>query len=100
MITGLKLTTGEEIIADATATQSGQIKVTKPVLIKMLPPQIKGGPPSLGFAPFPEYAVEGSTLFLEPLHVVYSYTPDPGIVSEYNEMIAGAKTTNKQIITG
>lgn len=102
MITGFKLVTGEEIIADANNMSTGQVRLTVPVQIKLMPPQIQGGPPSLGFAPFPEYAVEGSTLVLEPLHIVYSYTPDPGIVLEYNSMLKAPAQTpvQSQIITG
>jgi hypothetical protein len=99
-VIGIKLVTGEEVIAQAQQTQSGQIKVSMPVQIKLMPPQIQGGPPSLGFAPWPEYAVEGSPILLEPLHVVYTYTPDTGIVSEYNAMQNQEKTSTNQIITG
>lgn len=100
-ILGIKLVTGEEIIATTTPTSTGQLKVTKTVHIKLMPPQIQGGPPSLGFAPWPEYAEEGSTLLLEPLHIVYTYPVDKGILSEYNAMFASATTkSTSQIITG
>jgi hypothetical protein len=97
-ILGIKLVTGEEIIATVKPTSSGQLQVSKTVQIKLMPPQIQGGPPSLGFAPWPEFAEEGSTLLLEPLHIVYTYPLDKGILSEYNAMNNGS-TTNS-IITG
>jgi len=100
-VIGIKLVTGEEIIGQVAQTQAGQLKVSLPVHIKLLPPQIQGGPPSLGFAPWPEYAVEGSPILLEPLHIVYTYTPDESIVSEYNAMQTGEETpSTPQIITG
>jgi hypothetical protein len=101
-VIGIKLVTGEEIIAEAGQTKTGQIVVQLPVQIKLLPAQIKGAPMSVGFAPWPEYAVEGSPVILEPLHIVYQYTPDEGIVSEYNAMQSESKeqTSGPQIITG
>ena len=100
-VLGIKLVTGEEIIATTQITKSGQLQVSRTVHIKLMPPQIQGGPPSLGFAPWPEYAVEGSTLLLEPLHIVYTYPVDRGILNEYNQMfLEGEKASSPQIITG
>lgn len=99
-ILGIKLVTGEEIIATVKPTAQGQLQVSRMVHIKLLPAQIQGGPPSLGFAPWPEYAEEGSTLLLEPLHVVYTYPVDKGILSEYNAMLGQETTPTKSIITG
>jgi len=99
-VIGIKLVTGEEIIAEASRHTTGQIRVSLPVQIKQLPATIPGAPPSLGFAPWPEYAVEGSPIMLEPLHIVYQYTPDHSIVSEYNAMQEQDKTSTNQIITG
>jgi hypothetical protein len=100
-ILGIKLVTGEEIIATTKPTATGQLQVSKMVHIKLMPAQIQGGPPSLGFAPWPEYAEEGSTLLLEPLHIAYTYPVDKGILSEYNAMFAEASSkSTSQIITG
>lgn len=101
-IIGIKLVTGEEIIATVEPTKTGQVQVSNTVHIKLMPPQIQGGPPSLGFAPWPEYAEEGSTLLLEPLHIVYTYPVDKAILSEYNSMLSNSdeKTSAPQIITG
>ena len=99
-ILGIKLVTGEEIIATTSINNRGQLQVTKTVHIKLMPPQIQGGPPSLGFAPWPEYAEEGSTLLLEPLHIAYTYPVDKGILSEYNAMFEQATKSTSQIITG
>lgn len=100
-VIGIKLVTGEEIIAEAGQTTTGQIKVSLPVQIKQIPAQIKGAPSSLGFAPWPEFALTGSPILLEPLHVVYTYTPDTTLVDEYNAMVqSGEEATSPQIITG
>jgi hypothetical protein len=99
-VIGIKLVTGEEIIGEAGQTTTGQIKVTLPVQIKQIPSQIQGGPPSLGFVPWPEFAVTGSPILLEPLHVVYTYTLDESLVSEYNSMLKAEEKSSPQIITG
>jgi hypothetical protein len=72
-----------------------------PVTLRMFPSQIAGGQPSMGFQPFPALANmdEVSTVFLEPLHVVYAYVPDQPLVDEYNRMFT-EKTSSAQIITG
>lgn len=101
-IIGIKLVTGEDVIGDAGITKDGQIQVSLPVQIKLLPSHIPGGPPSIGFAPWPEYGLEGAPVLLEPLHVAYKYKLDPSILSEYNTMQSQGeqKTTSQQIITG
>jgi len=100
-VIGIKLVTGEEVIGKAGQTKTGQIVVNLPVQLRQLPSTVPGAPPSLGFAPWPEYAIEGSPIMLEPLHIVYQYTPDPSIVSEYNAMQQGEETPSApQIITG
>jgi hypothetical protein len=99
-ILGIKLVTGEEIIATTQPTKTGQLQVKGMVQIKLMPPQIQGGPPSLGFAPWPEYEEEGSSLLLEPLHIVYTYPVDKGILSEYNSMLGQESKSTPQIITG
>ena len=99
-VLGIKLVTGEEIIARTKPTAAGQLQVSDMVHIKLMPPQIQGGPPSLGFAPWPEYAEVGSTILLEPLHIVYTYPVDNSILSEYNTMLGQETKSPSQIITG
>lgn len=102
-IQGIKLVTGEEVIADVTNSGDNRYCLTNPVQMRVIPPQIPGGQPSMGFAPFPTFAVQkkDSQMFVEPLHVVYTYTPDEQIVANYNQMFgSGIITPSKQIITG
>lgn len=102
-INGIKLVTGEEIIADVSATQEGRLKLTNPVKMQMVPPQIAGGQPSMGFAPFPSFGVQKKDSFtlVEPLHVVYMYELDEELMNHYNQVFgSGIVTPSKQIITG
>ncbi len=99
-VMALKLVTGEEIIGQHSTTPEGRIQMTGPVTLRMFPSQIAGGQPSMGFQPFPPLASMDrvSTVFLEPLHVVYAYEPDEPLVEEYKRMFSGEGSP--QIITG
>jgi hypothetical protein len=101
-ITGIKLVTGEDIIADVALSQDGRFLLKNAVQLKLAPPQIAGGPPSMGFSPFPVFAQarKDSIMAVEPLHVVYHYTPDENISDNYGAMFSSASTTTNQIITG
>ena len=103
-ILGMKLATGEDIIADVTNSGDNRFKLTRPVQIRQMPSHVPGAPPSLGFSPFPEYASDNSNVVIvEPLHVVYNYAPDENLVANYEKMLSDdttQTTAGPQIITG
>ena len=102
-IQGIKLVTGEEVIADISVTQQGQLQLKNPVQLRMVPPKVAGAPPQMGFVPFPTFSQqkEGEIILVEPLHVVYNYTPATDISDNYNQMFgSGIITPPTQIITG
>ncbi len=102
-IQGIKLVTGEEVIADVSVTIEGQLLLKNPVQLRMVPPKVAGASPQMGFVPFPTFSQqkEGETILVEPLHVVYNYTPATDISDNYNQMFgSGIITPPTQIITG
>lgn len=101
-ILGIKLVTGDEIIADVSFTEDGRFKLTNSVQLRLMPPQKPGAEPAMGFAPFPPLAKQGKeiTTVVEPLHIVYTYTPDDVIIDNYRVTFSGIVTPTKQIITG
>jgi|LakMenE18May11ns_1017448.scaffolds.fasta_scaffold9956455_3 hypothetical protein len=101
-ILGIKLVTGEEIVADVTFTEDGRFKLTNSVQLRLMPPQRPGTEPSMGFAPFPALAKQGKdvTTVIEPLHIVYTYEPEDVIIDNYRAAFSGIVTPTKQIITG
>ena len=100
-ILGIKLVTGEEVIAKVENSGDNRLKLNNPVMLRVVPPQIQGGPPSMGFVPFPAFGEpNGQPVLIEPLHVVYTYTPVSDIVDNYNQWNTGIVTPSKQIITG
>ena len=100
-ILGIKLVTGDEIIADVSFTD-GMFVLTNSVQLRVMPPQKPGAEPSMGFAPFPPLAKQGKDVatVVEPLHIVYTYTPDDVIIDNYRAAFSGIVTPTKQIITG
>lgn len=98
-IKGVKLVTGEEIVADVENSGDNRFKLTNAVQLRMVPPQVAGGQPSMGFMPFPAFGEQKSTLLIEPLHVVYIYDPVEDIVTNYKQAFGGIITPPKQLIT-
>lgn len=101
-ITGLKLASGEDVIADVALSQDGRFLLKNPVELTLAPARVAGGPPTMGFTPFPPYAApkKDSIIAIEPLHVVYYYSPDEDISKNYEDMTAANSTQTNQIITG
>lgn len=99
-IKGIKLVTGEEIIADVENSGDNRFKLTNSVQLRMVPPQVQGGQPSMGFVPFPPFGEQKQSILIEPLHVAYMYDPVEDIVSNYKQTFGGIITPPKQIITG
>jgi len=102
-IQGIKLVTGEEIIADVSVTKQGQLHLKNPVQLRVVPPKVAGAAPHMGFVPFPTFSEQrlDEVVCVEPLHVVYQYTPSADISGNYNQMFgSGIITSPTQIITG
>ena len=99
-IKGIKLVTGEEVVADVENSGDGRFKLTNSVQLRMVPPQVQGGSPSMGFVPFPPFAEQKQSILIEPLHVAYTYDPVEDIVDNYKQTFGGIITPPKQIITG
>jgi hypothetical protein len=102
-IQGIKLVTGEEVIADVSVNSQGQLQLKNAVQLRMVPPKVPGASPQMGFVPFPTFSQQkkDEIVVVEPLHVVYNYTPASDISDNYNQMFgSGIITPPSQIITG
>jgi len=102
-VRGIKLVTGEDLLAKTGQTSDNQWILSNPVQLRMIPSQIAGSQPSIGFVPFPSLAKQktDSITIIDGSHVVYSYEPDEQITSQYNSIFgSGIVTASKQIITG
>lgn len=98
-IKGLKLVTGEEVIADVENSGDNRFKLTNSVRLQVIPPQVSGAQPSMGFVPFPTFGEQRQSILLEPLHVAYMYDPVEDIVTNYKQTFGGIITPPKQLIT-
>lgn len=100
-VQGIKLVTGEEVIAEVSVSRDNRLVLKNPVRLQVVPPQVAGASPSMGFAGFPTFSEQKSNkeIEIEPLHVVYTYIPDEQIVLNYNAMFgSGIVTPTKQLI--
>jgi hypothetical protein len=106
-IMGFKLVTGEEVVGIAQRSPNGQVQIELPLQLRMMSSKIAGSEGGLALVHFPEMSDYENhyPLFLEPLHIVYSYIPYAEVISEYNTIyeskMSGVKgTAPTQIITG
>lgn len=101
-VLGVKLVTGQEFFADCEYTKDGRLMAKGPVSLRLMPSKIQGGEPQMAFVPFLEMADHDTLqpLLIEPLHIVYTYTPASDFVTEYGNIFSGENTGSKQIITG
>ena len=100
-IKGIKLVTGQEIYGSVYVMADGRLRIDFPVALRMVPSTIQGGQPSMAMIPFPEMADHtAGPLYIEPLHVVYTFTPFQELISEYNNISNGDNKGSSQIITG
>lgn len=106
-IMGFKLVTGEEVVGIAQRSPDGRVQIELPLQLRMMSSKIAGSDGGLALVHFPEMSDYENVypLFLEPLHIVYSYVPYAEVITEYNTIyeskMAGAPTAApNQIITG
>jgi hypothetical protein len=87
-IYGLKLISGEEVFATVQQDSSGRYILTNSVSIRMMPSRIQGSEPQMAFVPFPSFSDPEKKLAvaIDPVHVVYLYTPADDIVENYKTM--------------
>ena len=55
-IQGIKLVTGEEVIAEVSVNSQGQLQLKNAVQLRMVPPKVAGASPQMGFVPFPAFS--------------------------------------------
>lgn len=101
IIKGLKLVTGEDVVAELESESETEYVLLNPVGITVL--RGKDGQPNVGFSPFPIHAVQasGTTLVIAKRNVVYSYEPAEDFKSNYDQIFgSGIVLPNKTLITG
>lgn len=99
MINCIKLVSGEEIIGDTEEKFNGDIVVTKPLLIVMMPSQ-SGGEFTVGLAPFLPYAKDKS-FFLERKNILLMFPPATAMYNQYNQITGGlvvSQPNNGQLV--
>ena len=85
-IKGLKLITGEDVVAEVGVYGGEMTTLKNPVMIVVQPGV--GGGAQLSFAPFPPFSKESKTkeVPLRNEHVVYTYEVQQEILNGYNSL--------------
>lgn len=102
MIKGIKLMTGEDLLADAELF-NGVYTLTNPVRLAMIPPQNGQTQPSVGFAPFPTFGLQSSKNIIQVSggSVSYEYIPDEEMEQQYNKVFgSGIVLPTKKLLVG
>lgn len=79
----IKTVTGEDIIADLSETLSGDIKISSPCAIVMIP--TSSNQFSIGLAPYMPYAAQKEFTFKKE-HVILMYEPSVELRNEYTRV--------------
>ena len=87
-IYGLKLISGEEVFANVQKDTGGRFILTNCVCIRMMPSRIQGSEPQMAFVRFPSFSdpEKQQPVAIDPVHIVYFYTPADDIVQNYKSM--------------
>lgn len=94
----LKLTTGEELLAEISDNLiSDKIMIKNPVRIVVMPNKIDPKNPSVGFAPWAEFS-DDKNFTLDKSHIVAIMAPIKDLVNHYNAMFGGLVVPTSNLI--
>lgn len=93
----IRLSTGEEILAEVVDENQSHIELRNPVRIIVVPSKADPQNPSVGFAPFMQWT-EDKTLTINTTHIITSATPIAEFVNQYNGMFGGIVVPNSKLI--
>jgi hypothetical protein len=87
----LKMVTGEDLIAEVVVEDDfGNLLIKNPIRV-ILVPQRPGGDakaPTVAFAPWGEFAQDGSTITIDKRHIIAMMTPIKEFIGQYNSIFS------------
>jgi hypothetical protein len=92
----LKLTTGEDILAEVVENTIGTISFKNPVRIVVVPSK-DPRTPSVGFAPWGEFS-QDKQFTIDKSHVVCIMAPIQEFLNQYNAMFGGIVAASSKLI--
>lgn len=96
----IKLSTGEEILAEilsSVAGNEGQIIVKNPVRIVVIPNKVDPKVPNIGFAPWMEFSSE-KNISISNSHVIAKAEPIKEFIEQYKSMFSNIVMPQSKII--
>lgn len=87
----VRLLTGEELLAQLSEwpiRSPGFIKLIKPALIQMVPPQNPNDPPRVHLMPWPLFTTPKSTIQFNPDHISFVTDGVPEMVAQYTKAMS------------
>jgi len=90
----LRLTTGEDVIAEELDTSDETITINNPVRVVVVPSRADPNNPSIAFAPWNEFC-ESREVTLNFRNVLFMDKPIKEFVNQYNSMFSGIVTAQQ-----
>jgi hypothetical protein len=86
----LKLVTGEDLLAELLNEGKDHLSVKNAIRVVLVPNRPGADPksPTVGFAPWAEFAEDGTTIQLDKRHVVAVLTPIREFVNQYKSIFS------------
>jgi hypothetical protein len=92
----IRLTSGEEILAEVTLDTGLKVTVKNPIRIVVLPSKANPNQPSIGFAPWIEFAEE-KEFTIDNSHILVILTPIKEFVAQYEATFSPIITRKSEI---
>jgi hypothetical protein len=105
----IRLLNGEELIADVVDQPSKlmestpfsvdptKVTIKNPIRVVVMPQRDPKAPPSIGFAPWLEFA-EDKTITLDKSHILFIVKPVQEFINQYNSLFGGIVAPSSKLI--
>ena len=94
----VRLISGEEVVAEVDELEDGSIKLTNPVVVRMIPPETQDGEPRLVQSPLLTLS-QDKEITLNSMGFVFTCTPIKQLVEHHKQMFGNIIVPEKGIIT-
>lgn len=93
----IRLVTGEELIAEVVLDTGLKLTIKNPIRIVVMPGKTNPQQPTIGFAPWMEFA-EDKEFVLDNSHVLVIMTPIKEFIQQYNSTFSGIVVPQSNLI--
>lgn len=93
----LRLITGEDLLCEQVSVTDAVVTIKNPVRIVVMPSKADPHTPSIGLAPWCEFAAD-KTMILQKEHILFNVEPINEFKNQYQGMFGGILTPPNKLI--